>query len=624
MVTARRGLTAPSARLVLLVVLLAGALLLARELSQGWYPHDEGVLGQSADRVLNGEIPHRDFDETYTGLLSYLNAAVFAVFGISSWVLRLPLFAAALLWLAAMYRILLRFAPPLGAGVVALAALSWSVTSYPAPLPSWYILFASTFGALALVRWHESGRRHWLVIAGAAGGIAFLFKLTGIFFFLGAGLALIAASDGDPIDGDARHPTRGPFAWIVAATLVVVVLALDAMVGRNGDRALLRFALPTTLLALAIASRVWTPVGTVDSARWRALAGRVVPFAIGGLVPIASFLAAYALVGGLPALVEGVFVTPFRRVAFAALQPPPIVSLFFAAPLALLLWIPSSRGRMRSVLSVITGLAAVAVLVGSATDRRLYSLGWFSAWGLLFVAAIEGARLALVPPADAGGREGAGGPTAATRRGRVALTLACIAVGSALVEYPFAAPIYTLYALPLSMIAVTAGVAAAERTALVLQFTVAGFFLLFGVLRIVPGSVDSLGHRFIRSQELATLALPRSGLRIGAGEATEYATLVRFVQEKAAGRPLWAGPDAPEVYFLTGLPNRTRTMFDFLDAPAVTARPLIDRLDDIGASIVVLKLRPQFSPPVSAAMRDSLRSRFPQQRAFPGFLVLWR
>jgi len=50
--------------------------------NRGWVPHDEGLLGQSAERLLAGQLPHRDFDEVYTGGLSYLHALAFEVGGV--------------------------------------------------------------------------------------------------------------------------------------------------------------------------------------------------------------------------------------------------------------------------------------------------------------------------------------------------------------------------------------------------------------------------------------------------------------------------------------------------------------------------------------------------------------
>src|SRR5213075_2202016 len=58
-------------------------------LPRGWVAHDDGALAQSAERVLQGEVPHRDFDEIYGGLLDYFHAAAFAIFGIRLLSLRL-------------------------------------------------------------------------------------------------------------------------------------------------------------------------------------------------------------------------------------------------------------------------------------------------------------------------------------------------------------------------------------------------------------------------------------------------------------------------------------------------------------------------------------------------------
>ena len=41
--------------------LVAGFAYAALTIDRGWIPHDEGLLGQAAVRVLTGELPHRDF-----------------------------------------------------------------------------------------------------------------------------------------------------------------------------------------------------------------------------------------------------------------------------------------------------------------------------------------------------------------------------------------------------------------------------------------------------------------------------------------------------------------------------------------------------------------------------------
>lgn len=614
----------------LLFVLVVGAAFLASYILRGWYPHDEGALGQSAERILGGEIPHRDFDEIYTGLLGFLHAGVFALLGIKSAFLRIPLFIATMGWLVVVYRLLLRFVPPVGAAAVAMAVLVWSVPNYPASLPSWYILFAATGTALALVRWQETGRRGFLVLAGALGGVAFLLKLSGIFVWLGGGLALLAAGDagGDAADrtnhgapgsaagsAEASRTSRGAFEWIVAAALVLVVLALGVVAGRGGSQQLLRFVFPTGLLAIALAGAVAAPPFAPAAERWRVLAARVGPFALGVIVPVGLFLAVYAVVGGLPEMLEGVFVTPFRRVAFASVTPPPVVTLLLVVPLAALLWLPSAAGRARLSVPALGTLWFGAILLLAGSDPRFYRAGWFSAWGLLFIAAIEGARLVLArrhtPREDGTLRD-------------AAIVIACLAVAIALVEYPFAAPIYTVYALPLTMLAVVGGVRSGGRVGVATQWLVLVFFLAFGITRILPGSVGSMGIAFHRTPDVALLELPRGGLRIDPREAVQYEDLIRLVVERAEGRPIWAGPDSPEVYFLSGIPNRTRTFFDFLDAPETMATPLADRLDAMGVGVVVVKLNSQFSRGLSRETFAALRERFPRESGFPGFVVLWR
>ena len=104
-----RARRSPHTRTVVLLLVAISAAYVGWHLFRGWIPHDDGALGQSAERLLNGELPHRDFDDIYTGGLSYLNAAAFELFGTSFASLRLPLYAAFLIWVPALYYIASRF-----------------------------------------------------------------------------------------------------------------------------------------------------------------------------------------------------------------------------------------------------------------------------------------------------------------------------------------------------------------------------------------------------------------------------------------------------------------------------------------------------------------------------------
>ncbi len=158
------------------VVLVLSALYAAHGLKRGWVPADEGFLGQSAERVLHGELPHREYSEGYTGGLTFLNAAAFRLFGTNLASLRYMLFLFFLFWVPAFYYAATHFVSAPVAAALTVLAVAWSIPNYPAALPSWYNLFFATFGLAALLRYLETERRGWLFAAGLCGGISFLFK----------------------------------------------------------------------------------------------------------------------------------------------------------------------------------------------------------------------------------------------------------------------------------------------------------------------------------------------------------------------------------------------------------------------------------------------------------------
>jgi hypothetical protein len=594
-----------------LIVLALSAVLLASDLNQGWVPHDEGALGQSAMRVLAGQVPHRDFDEIYTGALAYLHAAAFTIGSPAATTMRIPLFLFALLWVGAMYAIARRFVPPIGAALVAVTALVWSVPNYPASVPSWFNLFFATFGTLALLRGLETEKRHWLVLAGVAGGISFLFKLSGVFYLLGGGIALVATSFRGQTNGAAVTSRPRSGAAVAAVILLVPMVLLAVPISRAGIPEMVRFLLPLGLIVVTLIWREWTYGGEAALARARALFATVGPFALGALLPVAVYAVFLLWMDALPQTIQGVLVQPFRRMDSAMMHPPPPTALMFSMVLGLLL-VRWASGRGAAMLAVISAALLGLVVYASGDSPGIYGMGIFAAWGLPVLAAAGAAWLVSTRGADAGDR---------LTNSAVAIT--AIACSTLLVEFPFAAPIYLLYTIPLAMLALTAVVRAAGRTPIPLQFVVAGSLLVFGLVRVTPGAVETFGSRFVPTDETVRLKLERGGLRVRAADAARYEALIGAVQTLAEGRTLWAGPDAPEVYFLSKVPNQTRTLFDFLDATAATV-PLIERVRAAHPTLVVLNLRPDFSGAPDQATVDALRADFPNVRSVPGFLVFWR
>src|SRR5260370_40907307 len=84
------------------LVFVLSALYMAQELKRGWVPWDEGVLAESAGHVLGRDLPHREYHELYTGLLSYVNATAFRAFGPNLASMRYMRFMSFLAWVPAL------------------------------------------------------------------------------------------------------------------------------------------------------------------------------------------------------------------------------------------------------------------------------------------------------------------------------------------------------------------------------------------------------------------------------------------------------------------------------------------------------------------------------------------
>ena len=153
-------------------VVVSASLDVAAHLDSGWIPHDEGQLGQAAERTLRGELPHRDFDDMYTGGLSFVNALAFRCFGDRSLSMRMMLWLLFVPAVAALYYLARRVAPPVVAGLVTMLGAMLSLPVYSAPMPSWYNLFFAVLGVVAPARFVASARGRWLFVAGLCGGLS--------------------------------------------------------------------------------------------------------------------------------------------------------------------------------------------------------------------------------------------------------------------------------------------------------------------------------------------------------------------------------------------------------------------------------------------------------------------
>lgn len=570
---------------VLLLLLVAAAAYLSRFALDGWIPHDEGLLGQSAERVLLGERPHADFDDPYTGGLAQFHALAFRFFGTRLSVLRWILFGFGLAAVATIWSIARRGLSPLPAAAVAATSVVWTLPNYFAALPSWYNLFLALFGLAALLRWLDSRRAAWLFAAGLCGGLSILAKISGLFFVAGACLFLLHVRD--------ENERRGGRWLAIGGAMAIGALPLVVMANRLSVDAVATYALPPMLMAAVVV----VDALRAGTASVRSLLGRLAAFGLGVSVPVVAFALPYVASGSLAALWKGVFVLPQQRLAFAAYDPPPLATAIFALPLLLTLLPLRSR-----LVATIIGIAALT-LIPFAWEQPLYSIVWWSVRGVFLGVIVIAACVLLRMRSDA----------------RL-LAVISVAAFCSLVQFPYSFAIYFCYVAPLVLLSAVFLLRSIDRDA-EFPLAVAGmvFVAAFAIVWLNTGRATTIGDRYQRRGNVARLA-GRADLDVPPAHAAGYADLVKAIREHARSELIYAFPDCPEVYFLAGKRNPTRKFYDFFDAGR---RPL-RTIEEKGIDVVVINALPEFSPPADPLLVEELRRRFAEGRRIGPFEVRWK
>ena len=605
-------------RLLLLGVLVVSAAYAEWHLGRGWTSWDDGTLAQSAERVTQGQLSHRDFDDVYTGGLALLNAAAFRLLGPTLWTLRLVIFAVFLVWVPAVFYIASRFVRPLAAAGVVLLAVAWSLPTYAVAMPSWYNLFLATFGVAALFRHLEDGRRRWLVAAGLAGGLSFLVKVIGLYYVAGVLIFLVFHAHERARSAAGAAAERGrSYAIFVSAALLLFVAALSSIVRRQWQASeVAQFVVPGVLVAALLARNEWTQPAGTSRVRFAGLARLLVPFLAGVALPVVLFLVPYARSGALGAFVHGVFVLPMRRFGIASYPALPLWTMLALVPFAVL--VPWGRrnatgiGRRETTLLAI---ALVLVLGASGGFSVLYRIIWYAARSLLLVLVIAGVFL-LARTRDADARS-------PLLREQTMLLLTVTALCS-LVQFPFSAPIYFCYIAPLVVLLAVALYACARLHVRTLPTLVGAFFAAFALLRVAGSPLSGMRVQYSPPPTMAALSLERGGIEIPQIAAVVYDSLVPRLRAHARGGYTWASPDTPEIYFLSGLRNPTRSLFEMFDDSTNGDERLLRTLAAHGVTAIALNSQPSFSPAITQQLFVQLAAQYPHAQNIGPFQLRWR
>jgi hypothetical protein len=601
--------------IIALVVCCLSAAYVVHFVDRGWLPHDEGALAQSAERVLEGELPHRDFDEPYTGALSYLHALGFKLLGTRLVSLRYVLLLFFLLFVPALYSLALKVAPPLVAGLVTLLGVVWSVPNYFAGVPSWYNLFLATFGTFALYRHVETHRPVWLFLAGLCGGLSFLVKVVGLYYIAGAILFLIYREQLlSPSTGNPQPYKLSSFLIFKGAFFILfVVLLIFPILAHMAPMEVLHFLIPGSTV---IGYLLWTEAREARGAfrqRLGSLFRLLRPFVLGIAAPVALFLTPYLLSGSMLDLYRGLFLLPQKRLENASVSLPPAYTLLPSIPYAAILLFPMTSGNRQR--EKIYALSLILVLGIALLFHRAPAVAqnvWFSVRNLPVIAVLAGLAFLL--------RSEGSGAVSPEKRQAVFLLTAMAALVS-LVQFPFASPIYFCYTAPIIVLLIATLVFAQPTAPRWLHAIVLCFYLAFALLRMNPGYV---GGNFFPYRPESFLDLPRGGLRVYEPDSRMYKQLLTLIKDLEPGQYLYAAPDCPEVYFLSGLKNPTRTIFDFFDDPNGKAARLQRILDDSRVKVVVVDRLPVFSGPLDPEILSMLETTYAHSQAVGRFVVRWK
>ncbi len=580
-----------------------GALLTAwLWLGRGWVPHDEGLLGQAAERTLGGAWPHRNFIDTYTGGQAHWHALSMRVFGVTAMATRwaiLPFFAA---FLAAFHDISRRLIPPLAALGCTLLAMLLTLPNYPAAMPSWYGLFLAVVAAWFALEGVRARRGGWWLAAGVTAGVSILFKITGLYTVAALGLILFEHERAlREADGAATTPwTRPVAAAVTCATLGLALLAIAT--GFDTTQAVSsgwHFGLPFAVWLSVIAALAWrggsaatrTSVGTAT--RHGAL------LAIGVGLPVVAFALPYAAQGALGALFEGVFVLPMRRMQAAA-QPLPCAATI---PLALA-WLgvlAADTVRQRRVTLGVNGVLLLVLLLALLGPRPETTRWVFTAMRQVLPAAVLVAALQL---------------WRARRPQPELVALTSLALLSSLIQVPFAGPLYALHFAPTVILAVVVLLRAGATPRRGAHAALLVFLLVFTATNLGWPRMPWLRgeDQVVRTQPMG---LERAQLEVGWYHARVYGELTQLVRELTQpGEPILAMLDCPEVHLLTGAPNTTPWFYEFLADPEdLTLDAFVERINEHGIRVMVVNEQHRFSGEEPHRIAEQLKRGFDHHRS---------
>lgn len=555
-----------------------------------WFAHDEGTLAQAALHVVEGLVPHRDFSHPYTGADALLHALWFQLLGASLGSIRTGFAILVSLWLVGMGLWIWSRTRSMWASVGLLVMGVFGPAMYPAAIPSWYVTIFVCGAIATLSPGAPFPSRRAFLVAGVLLGLAAGFKVTALYAL--GGVVLWVVGQGNP----AESPRARIWAILVvcaAALGVVGVMTLGA-----GARQWAFVGAP------ALVAVLWAGLREVRAALDGGVklgldsTGPLVALCLGfalGFAPIVIWL---GTTGGLAPFLESLTGVGAARTAFASYFPPRLHVFWKALPIVLIV-VASYRSRVPHTVTIL--LALVLVFVLTWTDARWHQGFWHALRSTFPIGIALVAGLGL------------------RRSGQAWMPMGLVVLAlMSLSQFPFASPIYFVYLIPIAVVGALMLPSPPLRGQRLLGVVGLGAAFI-GATQVVPAAPNAIGIARVEPPLLESLPGSRGGLLIAPEEAAIFGQLHRLLRDSIPAGAIWAGPDSPEVAFLSSRPDVNRDPFSFLSKA--------DRIDDAmflpEVVAVIVRTRPPFSPAVGGLTLRQIEARFRRRAVVGPFLVFW-
>ena len=396
--------------------------------------------------------------------------------------------------------------------------------------------------------------------------------------------------------------------WVpLAGVAVAIVVLLGARAGRSGE--FLELVLPIGAMLLLAASRE-VRLTVPGMLRLRRLLRLTAMICVAATVPIALLVLRYVSAGAGHALLAGAVHEGFARVPLLQSALPTVWTILaYSLPVYVLLALEYRAGQ-RWWAPVIGGLAAVGMVAFAFVSRNAYLALWYFGMSLLPAAIV----FAAVTGRRAWRRQIPLDP--------IVLAIAAMTALFSLNQFPYSAPNYFAYVAPLAIL--TAALVAAHYHALP-KLVFGGMALAaFAGIVLRVGSVHTVGLAATWWDDNHRLAVARGGLRVPASDSAQYTNILQLVTEHRGTGTMYAGPELPEMYFLSGARSPLREVFRFLPSGTADSTQMERSFNVSVAKIVLINHAPIFLGPIPPSVLAWLAIRYPQSERIGTIEARWR